>query len=217
MPLNFPRQRAPVSTETVRTDDLYPLTGSEIDVHGDLNIGANALKTTSLIFKERDSSKFAIYASDGVTARSLYLNVLYFKAIEGISGADRYFRTPHYADQALIFDSHDGSAYRTTLKLVGGQAEWHSWDGSADQLVAKGNAGYLELARAKLTGDLDFNSYKIVGLYRDVGDYGGNFTNYTPPTGAEGMMILAVDTNATNPGQRIYVYVNGDWHYVDLT
>ncbi len=51
----------------------------------------------------------------------------------------------------------------------------------------------------------------------DVGDYGGAFANYTPPAGAEGRIVIAIDTNATTPGQRIYVYANGAWHYVDLT
>jgi|GEM_PF-2738822 len=51
----------------------------------------------------------------------------------------------------------------------------------------------------------------------DVGDYGGNFANYTPPEGEEGMIIVAIDTNSTNPGKRLYVYANGEWHYVDLT
>jgi len=51
----------------------------------------------------------------------------------------------------------------------------------------------------------------------DVGDYGGNFANYTPPSGEEGMIIIAIDTNSTNPGKRLYVYANGAWHYVDLT
>jgi len=58
----------------------------------------------------------------------------------------------------------------------------------------------------------------LVAIRKDQGDYGGNFTNYTPPSGAvEGDMLFAVDTNATNPGQRLYAYLNGAWHYVDLT
>jgi len=44
-----------------------------------------------------------------------------------------------------------------------------------------------------------------------------NFTNYTPPTGANGLIILAEDTNATNPARRLYAYINGNWRYVDLT
>ena len=51
----------------------------------------------------------------------------------------------------------------------------------------------------------------------DVGDYGGNFANYTPPAGEEGMIIIAVDTNSSAPSKRLYVYANGQWHYVDLT
>ena len=58
----------------------------------------------------------------------------------------------------------------------------------------------------------------LVAIRVDKGDYGGNFTNYTPPADAvEGDMLFAVDTNATNPGQRLYAYLNGAWHYVDLT
>ena len=56
-----------------------------------------------------------------------------------------------------------------------------------------------------------------VRVRQDVDDYGGNFTNYTPPTGANGLIILAEDTNATNPGRRLYAYINGNWRYVDLT
>jgi hypothetical protein len=51
----------------------------------------------------------------------------------------------------------------------------------------------------------------------DVGDYGGNFANYTPPAGEEGLMVIAIDTNSTSPGKRLYIYANGQWNYVDLT
>jgi len=56
-----------------------------------------------------------------------------------------------------------------------------------------------------------------VSIGYDSADYGGNFATYTPPTGREGAMRIAKDTNATNPGQRLYVYIGGAWHYVDLT
>jgi len=54
-------------------------------------------------------------------------------------------------------------------------------------------------------------------VFRD--DYGGNFATYTPPTtdNEDGDMILVEDTNATAPGRRLYVYLNGVWYYVDLT
>jgi len=51
----------------------------------------------------------------------------------------------------------------------------------------------------------------------DIGDYGGNFATYSPPTGEEGMIVIAVDTNATAPGQRLYIYCNGSWRYANLT
>jgi len=63
---------------------------------------------------------------------------------------------------------------------------------------------------------LDASQYSAV-LRRDSGDYGGNFANYTPPTGREGLTIVAEDTNATAPGRRIYVYSGGAWRYVNLT
>jgi len=52
---------------------------------------------------------------------------------------------------------------------------------------------------------------------RDSGDYGGNFSTYTPPAGEEGRILVAEDTNATSPGRRLYVYSGGAWRYVDLT
>jgi len=58
----------------------------------------------------------------------------------------------------------------------------------------------------------------LLAVRVDKGDYGGDFANYTPPSGAiEGDFLFAVDTNATNPGFRLYAYLDGAWHYVDLT
>jgi len=56
-----------------------------------------------------------------------------------------------------------------------------------------------------------------IGIEFYVDDFGGNFANFTPPEGFEGRIIVAIDTNSTNPGQRLYVYANGKWNYVDLT
>jgi hypothetical protein len=62
------------------------------------------------------------------------------------------------------------------------------------------------------------NAY-ISGLIGyDSADYGGGFLNYTPPTPDGDFDIrIAIDTNATTPGKRLYVYAGGSWHYVDLT
>ena len=49
-------------------------------------------------------------------------------------------------------------------------------------------------------------------------DYGGGFLNYTPPVVDQDNDIRVVqDTNATTPGIRLYVKVNGSWFFVDLT
>jgi len=77
-------------------------------------------------------------------------------------------RTYSASDKAITIQSHDGSAYRTSLKFIGGQMEVYSWDGSAEQLVAKTNAGYLEIARGKLTGDLDVEANLKIGVNNDV-------------------------------------------------
>ena len=56
-----------------------------------------------------------------------------------------------------------------------------------------------------------------IGIEPYVADYGGGFANFVPPTGFEGRIIVAIDTNATTPGKRIYVYANAAWNYVNLT
>lgn len=57
----------------------------------------------------------------------------------------------------------------------------------------------------------------LISLRRDAADYGGGFSAYTPPTGREGAMLVAEDTNATTPGRRLYIYSGAAWRYVDLT
>lgn len=51
----------------------------------------------------------------------------------------------------------------------------------------------------------------------DVADYGGTFVNYVPPTGAGIAIRIAIDTNATTPGKRLYAFADSAWSYVDLT
>ncbi|AQQ75539.1 hypothetical protein JDFR1000234_64 [uncultured archaeal virus] len=319
------------------------------------------------MLKELDTSYLALYDSGGINLRSLQLATLWCKS--PIAMGDNTFIGPENAGATTSFSikSGDGSTYRTVLKAIGGQLGLYSWDGSAEQLIAKGNAGYLELARAKLTGELNANSNNIIGVnyiyparvvaragldliirqqpsqaysirfqtantaltdaldrlvieggadvadikiqnanlnigankikttnllikelaasavfdneesigirdstdttYRSLfikwigiltgygirtqadatnyytlqsydgttyqdsaklmgglfglrvfsADYGGAFATFTPPSGWEGAMLIAEDTNATTPGQRLYVYVGGAWRYIDLT
>jgi len=52
----------------------------------------------------------------------------------------------------------------------------------------------------------------------DVGDFGGNFANYTPPSDAEdGDIWIAVDTNSSAPGARLYIKANGQIYYINLS
>jgi len=70
----------------------------------------------------------------------------------------------------------------------------------------------------KVYGNLDANTQAVlVRIRTDIADYGGAFAAYTPPTGEEGALVLAEDTNAVTPGRRLYAYINGTWRYVDLT
>jgi len=57
----------------------------------------------------------------------------------------------------------------------------------------------------------------LISLRRDAGDYGGGFSSYTPPSGREGAMLVAEDTNSGSPGVRLYVYSGGTWRYVNLS
>ncbi len=51
----------------------------------------------------------------------------------------------------------------------------------------------------------------------DVADYGGAFASYIPPTGSKGAIRIAIDTNATTPGKRLYAFANSAWSSVTLT
>ncbi len=77
------------------------------------------------------------------------------------------------------------------------------------------NSGTVALT-LEADGHVNATNYGIKTKYF-VDDYGGNFANFTPPSGEEGLIIIAIDTNSTNPGKRLYVYANGAWHYVDLS
>jgi len=48
-------------------------------------------------------------------------------------------------------------------------------------------------------------------------NYGGNFSNFSPPSGNGGQLIVVHDSNASAPGARLYVFAGGKWWYVNLT
>ncbi len=100
--------------------------------------------------------------------------------------------------------------YPRIAVLSGGRIIWSDGVNPSDVELYRAGTDLLK------TGD---HFQAVLGLITkvDVGDYGGNFANYTPPTGKEGLMIIAIDTNPTNPGKRLYICANGAWHHVDLT
>ena len=59
----------------------------------------------------------------------------------------------------------------------------------------------------------------LVGV--DVGYYGSTFSGYTPPAVVDDTVTtdirLVINTNATTPAKRLYVYGNGAWSYAALT
>jgi hypothetical protein len=87
---------------------------------------------------------------------------------------------------------------------------------SASDLILNAGSNILfqvaGVSAGKIRGDKVFVLPRV-----DVGDYGGNFANYTPPAGEEGAMVVAVDTNAGAPGKRLYIFADGRWNYVGLT
>ena len=94
----------------------------------------------------------------------LEVNWLFFAGLKGHSANVEIQTRGSKSTDSLKLKSYDGTTYRRTIMLVGGQMEVYSWDGSAEQLVAKTNAGYLEIARGKLTGDLYVNTNRLMNV-----------------------------------------------------
>jgi len=95
-----------------------------------------------------------------------------------------------------------------TLYVRGGSGSWYQ--------ITEEKAGVLKVEK---TDGSPANLKATNGIITkvDVGDYGGGFANYSPSPSEEGVVILAIDTNSTSPGARIYVYANGKWYYTELT
>jgi len=52
----------------------------------------------------------------------------------------------------------------------------------------------------------------------DSGDFGGGFASYVPPPPPPHDFDIRVveDTNSTTPGKRLYIFVGGKWHYINM-
>jgi len=132
------------------------------------------------------------------TASITTIQGLYDLVIKTVTGASRY----------IELQSHDGTAFVTHIKMMGGVLTVLT-----NLLPDTDNA--VDLGSSTLRWKDGYFS-NLVSIRRDAGDYGGNFANYTPPTGREGALLVAEDTNAVSPGRRLYVYSGGAWRYVDL-
>jgi len=111
-------------------------------------------------------------------------------------------------------------AKRTLVRRADNAARISYDDSTSELFFERYNtetAAWEESLKINLSENLTTLS-KIVNLevYRD--DYGGNFTNFTPPDPEKGRFFFAEDTNAANPAKRLYVCLDGStWSYVNLT
>lgn len=80
-----------------------------------------------------------------------------------------------------------------------------------------GGAKYTKVGTVKDLKAITTNPFALQQNV-DIDDYGGAFATYTPPaTAEEGEQRVAIDTNTTTPGKRLYIYANGAWNYVELS
>jgi len=103
---------------------------------------------------------------------------------------------------------------------VAGASNLSQHDSATFNLQGRDTSGAQNVTVARMVphaGNPMFEFTKAAILLRQSGDYGGDFASYTPPTGREGAMIVAEDTNVGTPGRRIYVYSGGAWRYVALS
>jgi len=184
MPISNP---PPLTLSSLTIDVAKDWGGYGISNLGDINIGANKLKTTDLLIKQGWTGGFSIRDAADTTHKSLALNwIMPYAGFDAQSTISK------------ISAKNEDGAY------IIGQAR-------------KTGVGVTEIFRMVGAAEPRFKFTLPAQMYRDAGDYGGNFSTYTPPTGVEGDMIVAEDTNVGAPGRRIYVYSGGAWRYVDLT
>jgi len=166
---------------------LYRKGADELGSDDDINIGLRRLRTTSHLLREIDTASLGLRSSYDVDDRKFKAREFHASANIYYTGSVGYFQAM-YSDGAYVM-------FR----------------------ARRSGAGMVEVARLLGAAEPRFKFTQPATLYRDAGDYGGNFSLYNPPTGTEGDIIIAEDTNATAPGRRIYVYSGGAWRYVNLT
>jgi len=177
----------PLTLSSLIIDVAKDWGGYDINNLGDINIGTNFLRTANLLLREEDIEWMHLMNAANTIKKSL--------------------RVMHISAEGTVHLDGDPSRIQP-LNI----------DGKYTVLQARDTGvGMVEIARLQGAAEPRFKYTLPAQMYRDAGDYGGNFSTYTPPVGVEGDMIVAEDTNVGAPGRRIYVYSGGAWRYVDLT
>jgi hypothetical protein len=131
------------------------------------DVGANRFKTANLMIKELAADRYGIRDATDTLDRGLYVAFLIAKSLIEYATSG-LFRTDNAATAYINLQSHDGVDYVDCAKLLG---------------------GYIELARAKLTGNLiqkAFDAGSTVSV--DAG------VTYTVP---EGVYYVICGTNTS--------------------
>lgn len=111
------------------------------DTKGAIGLGSNAIIANTLLLKEGGSETLYLRNLSDTTYTDLYLRTL--NSTTGI----------RLSSGSSIRTIASGGTYYYTLQ---------SYDGSNWQEIAKAIGGYLEIARGKLTGDLDCGNKKLL-------------------------------------------------------
>lgn len=166
--------------------------------------------STSSDYIQNNGSYSLIITSGADDKMAVLSSTIFLKNPGGTAPPIISITPPTAAEKHAIRVVFDGETYPRFLLTTLGRLKWSDGTNPIDVEL------YRDAADLLYTPDY-FQAEMGLITKVDVGDYGGNFANYTPPTGREGLMIVAIDTNATNPGKRLYVYANGQWNYVDFT
>lgn len=75
------------------------------------------------------------------------------------------------------------------------------------------NGTVTEMMRIASTGNISAVTGGFINDY-DSGDYNADWSGYTPPTGINGLVVVAHNTNGSG-SDRLYWYAGSAWHYVN--
>jgi len=113
--------------ETGGSDQLTDLTLSKLTMTGDITLGAHKLKTTNLLLSERTSENLQVKDSSGTDYRDFTVRSLEFGEKIYCYSSSGIILTYASASRSIQFQSHNGSAHVTNVKLIGGNVEISSY------------------------------------------------------------------------------------------